>query len=349
MTLVAPAKPPGHHKKYTGQHHRRTKVYHKAYWPYLPILLIVFGGVVLNNGWLNSHAVLAYATDMSTQSLVDDTNAQRASNGLAGLSLNSQLEQAAQAKANDMVARNYWSHNTPDGQTPWSFITAAGYNYQTAGENLAYGFTSASDTVTAWMNSPEHRANILNTTYQEVGFGVANSANYQNSGPETVVVAEYAEPVTTVASPAPVTPAAPASTPAPTTHAAGAPVASTPEATPVTPTPASPSPATSTPTAAAASPVVTTTTQLKPITETKPSAVSRVQLLTAGKAPWSISILTILMASGMLIFFSRHGIAWHRVIRRGERFVLKHPTLDIVATLVIVVGLLLSRTVGMTR
>jgi hypothetical protein len=74
-----------------------------------------------------------------------------------------------------MAARDYWSHNTPDGQTPWSFITAAGYNYQTAGENLAYGFSTASDTVTGWMNSTEHRANILNGKFKELGVGVEPS------------------------------------------------------------------------------------------------------------------------------------------------------------------------------
>jgi len=106
---------------------------------------------------------------------------------------------AAQAKANDMVKQNYWSHDAPDGQTPWSFITASGYAYSVAGENLAYGFASAGDTVAGWMNSTDHRANILDSAYQNVGFGVASSPNYQGKGPETVVVAEYAAPEPAVA------------------------------------------------------------------------------------------------------------------------------------------------------
>jgi hypothetical protein len=142
---------------------------------------------------------LGATSNFTSSALLNDTNQQRLNDQEKPLALNSQLDAAAQAKANDMVTRNYWSHNTPDGRTPWSFITAAGYNYQAAGENLAYGFNSADDAVTGWMNSPTHRANILNADYQDVGFGVAQSPNYQGQGPATVVVAEYGQPVATVA------------------------------------------------------------------------------------------------------------------------------------------------------
>jgi hypothetical protein len=68
--------------------------------------------------------------------------------------------------------------------------------FQAAGENLAYGFSSSSAILTGWMASPEHRANILDTNYQDVGFGVATSLDYQQHGPEIIVVAEYGDPVT---------------------------------------------------------------------------------------------------------------------------------------------------------
>ena len=106
-------------------------------------------------------------SDFSRSVLLNDTNAQRAGQKQAPLTLDPQLTAAAQAKAEDMATSNYWAHNSPDGKTPWTFISASGYQYQTAGENLAYGFSSASDTVTGWMNSPEHRANILNADYQQ--------------------------------------------------------------------------------------------------------------------------------------------------------------------------------------
>lgn len=134
----------------------------------------------------------AYATEMSRSGLLSSTNIQRSNNGQSSLTINSKLNQAAQAKANDMVARNYWSHNTPDGKEPWVFFDAQGYIYTKAGENLAYGFDNSSATVIGWMNSPSHKANLLDSTFTEVGFGFANSSDYVTTGEETIVVAMYA-------------------------------------------------------------------------------------------------------------------------------------------------------------
>src|SRR3954471_17174003 len=105
MTLVAPRKPPAHHKKTSGKHHRHTKTYHKPYWPYLPVVGIVIAGLILgNSSWLPGRtAVLGYATDMSIQELLDDTNSQRLGNGISALALNGVLDNAAQSKANDMA------------------------------------------------------------------------------------------------------------------------------------------------------------------------------------------------------------------------------------------------------
>lgn len=136
--------------------------------------------------------VLGYATHMSSNVLLDNTNGQRKEAGLPSLKPNATLSQAAQAKAESMAAQNYWSHVAPDGTTPWSYIQKVGYEYSTAGENLAYGFSTSDQVVTAWMNSPEHRDNILGN-YQDIGFGVADSANYQG-GKNTVIVAFYSLP-----------------------------------------------------------------------------------------------------------------------------------------------------------
>lgn len=194
MTLVTkPRRTSKHHKKRGGEHHHHSGHYLKTYWPYLPMLLIVGLGFLVNSLWSHQN-VLGAASDFSNSSLLSDTNIQRSGDHEQPLALNQQLSAAAQAKANDMAQRNYWSHNSPDGRTPWSFITAAGYNYQAAGENLAYGFGNAGDAVSGWMNSPTHRANILNANYKDVGFGVTESPNYQGQGPETIVVAEYGTP-----------------------------------------------------------------------------------------------------------------------------------------------------------
>jgi uncharacterized protein YkwD len=198
MALATRPKRPPQHKKRIGAHHRRSKHYMQPYWPYLPMLMLVVVGLAINSAW-STKSVLGSESNFQTATLLEATNQQRTDADEANLTLDSRLMAAAQAKADDMTAKNYWSHNSPDGRTPWSFVTAAGYGYQVAGENLAFGFNNASDTVAGWMNSSEHRANILNQDYQNVGFGVASSPNYQGKGPATIVVAEYAAPSASVA------------------------------------------------------------------------------------------------------------------------------------------------------
>jgi len=136
--------------------------------------------------------VLGYATNMNTQVLLSDTNTYRDKSNLPALKLNANLSRAAQAKAESMVAQNYWSHVAPDGTTPWYYFQKVSYQYSVAGENLAYGFSTSDQVVTAWMNSVEHRDNILGN-YQDIGFGVANGTNYQG-GKNTVIVAFYGLP-----------------------------------------------------------------------------------------------------------------------------------------------------------
>ena len=207
-------------------------------WGLLAITVLITAMPFFYNSVLSSKPtfVLGYATDIDSSSLFSLTNQQRAQAGQASLSLNSLLSQAAENKANDMFAKNYWAHNSPTGQTPWDFISASGYSYSAAGENLAKDFSTSNGVVTAWMNSPEHRANILNSSFRDVGFAVENG-NLLGE-PTTLVVAMYGTPSasTTPKTPAPknvaaikptptappaqqsvatATPAAPAPTPAP--------------------------------------------------------------------------------------------------------------------------------------
>jgi hypothetical protein len=171
----------------------------KVYWPYLPLIAIaVFGSLMLVMD-INrrNQAVLSYATEIGSSSLLQATNSQRKAHNRPALTIDSKLSSAAQSKADDMAKRNYWSHNTPDGKEPWVFLQQSGYSYQKAGENMAYGFATSKDTIKGWMNSPGHRANLLDESYQQVGFGFANVANYQDSGPATIVVAEYGTPLGT--------------------------------------------------------------------------------------------------------------------------------------------------------
>lgn len=181
-----------YHKK------RPSKNFIKVYWPYLPLAISIGLNLLVGFNWWTISTkpqTLAYATNVSRQGLLDATNTQRQARSLGALALNSQLSGAAQAKADDMAAKNYWSHQTPEGKQPWDFIESAGYKFQKAGENLAYGFSTNTTTVSGWMNSQSHKDNLLDESFLEVGFGIANMSNYQSQGPQTIVVALYARPL----------------------------------------------------------------------------------------------------------------------------------------------------------
>jgi hypothetical protein len=177
------------------KHHQNNK-YLQVYWPYLPLISILFFILVILSPWnlVKNKDVLAYATNVSTGGLLNETNKQRLANKKSALTINTSLNQAAQAKADDMAKRNYWSHNTPENNEPWVFITMSGYEYHKAGENLAYGFADDSQIVKGWMNSPSHRDNLLDELFSEVGFGYTNAPNFTDKGPVTITVAMYASP-----------------------------------------------------------------------------------------------------------------------------------------------------------
>ncbi|GAA4679034.1 hypothetical protein GCM10023347_36930 [Streptomyces chumphonensis] len=103
--------------------------------------------------------------------VVDLVNAERARAGCGPVRHNDRLETAAAQHSADMAARDYFDHTDPDGGDPGDRISAAGYSWSTYGENIARGQQSASDVVAAWMDSPGHRANILNCSFEEMGVG----------------------------------------------------------------------------------------------------------------------------------------------------------------------------------
>lgn len=131
--------------------------------------------------------VLGVATDITIDKLYELTNLERTKDGLSALSYNSELATAATSKAKYMFDHNLWAHYGTDGTTPWSFISAAGYRYVYAGENLAKDFLVSNAVVTAWMNSPSHRENIMRPEYEDVGFAIANGVL---NGEETTLVVQ---------------------------------------------------------------------------------------------------------------------------------------------------------------
>jgi uncharacterized protein YkwD len=329
-------------------HHKPKGVSHKAfkkvYWPYIPLLLVI--AVLLSFNLqsssfatalkLRSGQVLAYATSMSTGGLLNSTNSARAQNGVASLQINSKLTAAAQAKAEDMANRNYWSHNTPEGNPPWIFVTNQGYSYQKLGENLAAGFSSEQATVDGWMGSPPHRANMLDSAFSEVGFGWANNANYTSAGggPMTIVVAFYGKPqvLANQSSPSPAPPpAAKQPTPAPA--------------------PASPPPA------APAEPVETPSPPQPPNSETDTNSSdlaaksSRAQLVLASFpiAKFATTFALVGAAAAIAVWLSRHVLAVRRALIKSERFAIRHPFLDLGLLIIAALSYLLTQTAGLIQ
>lgn len=116
--------------------------------------------------------ILGYAAQIDVPHIIELTNQKRNDVGLPPLNHNSQLEQAARAKAQHMLEHNYWAHVAPDGTEPWYFFGNVGYSYRYAGENLARDFSSSSAAIDAWMASPSHRDNMLSGKYKEIGVAV---------------------------------------------------------------------------------------------------------------------------------------------------------------------------------
>jgi uncharacterized protein YkwD len=100
-------------------------------------------------------------------------NLERAKVGCAALTADPRLVDAARAHSADMANRNYFAHDTPEGVGVGTRVTEAGYRWSAVGENIAKGQPDAAAVMKAWMNSPGHKANILNCRYRQIGVGPA--------------------------------------------------------------------------------------------------------------------------------------------------------------------------------
>ncbi|WP_425444648.1 CAP domain-containing protein [Streptomyces phaeoluteigriseus] len=113
----------------------------------------------------------AAPTDTGAQ-VIALVNKERAAAGCGPLTDDAKLRNAAREHSEDMAARDFFDHTNPDGADPGQRITAAGYRWSTYGENIAKGQQSAASVMTSWMNSPGHRANILNCDFKNIGVGI---------------------------------------------------------------------------------------------------------------------------------------------------------------------------------
>jgi hypothetical protein len=179
--------------------------------PLVTLVALVFGvfGLSITDAYLLRNSSLAAVI---SSVLVDLANNDRSGEKLGGLTVSPVLTAAAQAKADDMAAKGYFAHTSPDGKSSWYWFQQAGYTFLYAGENLAVDFSDSSDVEQAWMNSPAHRANILDAHFTQVGIATAQGVFEGHS--TTFVVQMFGTP-SAVAAPvrvvsAPSEPTAPA-------------------------------------------------------------------------------------------------------------------------------------------
>ncbi|MDD3006970.1 MAG: CAP domain-containing protein [Candidatus Pacebacteria bacterium] len=134
-----------------------------------------------------ANANLAVASEITSNKMVELTNASRKEAGLESLTVNAKLEQAAMAKANDMLAKQYFEHTSPEGVTPWYWFNQVGYEYVFAAENLAIDFITSEGAHSALMKSMGHRENILGANYKELGIAVASG---EFKGNNSIIIVE---------------------------------------------------------------------------------------------------------------------------------------------------------------
>jgi len=173
-----------HHHPETDEHHRAHALSHGALLGYVLVFCLTIGGFY----FVRTTAPQILGTAQYTaEQIIELTNVKRAEEGLSPLKQNSLLAAAAAAKSVDMHSNNYWAHYSPQGKSPWNFISSVGYRYIYAGENLARDFADPQAVVNAWMASSTHRSNVLDKNFKEIGVSVSNGSL---TGTEGVLVVQ---------------------------------------------------------------------------------------------------------------------------------------------------------------
>lgn len=106
------------------------------------------------------------------------TNIEREKNGLNPLQVDEKLSEVAREKSQDMATNRYFAHQSPKYGSPFDMMKTFGVTYKAAGENIARGQRSPEEVVNGWMNSPGHRANILNSSFSHIGVGFVEEGNH---------------------------------------------------------------------------------------------------------------------------------------------------------------------------
>jgi|GEM_PF-4887589 len=128
----------------------------------------------------NAVSRTAVSVPTIVQQVVDLVNEERAKEGLAPLTLDASLCDAAAIRVGEISGK--FSHTRPNGETCFTALDEAGVNYIQAGENIALGQRTAQEVMQDWMNSPGHRANIMSTKYSRIGVAVTQSTDARYNG-----------------------------------------------------------------------------------------------------------------------------------------------------------------------
>ncbi len=168
----------------------RPRILHPEAYILFSVLAVVFALIITFVPKVSHKAgnVLGFSSTITPTEVITATNQERDKLHLRPLKISQVLSEAAQAKGAHMFAHQYWSHTAPDGTQPWAFFKQFKYDYSIAGENLARDFSDTEDMMQAWMNSPTHKDNIVNSKYQEIGIAVING---KLNGVETTLVVQF--------------------------------------------------------------------------------------------------------------------------------------------------------------
>lgn len=164
----------------------RAKILHNS-GIFFVIAIILSSNLLINLLSSSPLHILGFSSSITIDEVVRETNAKRVAAGLSPLTYNEKLADAARRKADNMFKENYWAHFSPSGKSPWYWFGQAGYKYTFAGENLAKDFGSTGRMMDAWMASPTHKENIVNSKYREIGIAVVPGTL---QGSETVLVVQ---------------------------------------------------------------------------------------------------------------------------------------------------------------
>ena len=146
----------------------------------VPIALLMFVAITAS--------AVEPSNEITAANVLRLMNDYRASEGLAPLHSEERLDLAAADRMHHMEEESFWSHESPEGQSPFEWLDRRAYHFRAAGENLAYGFETARVLVQSWMESSGHRANILSADYEDCGIAIIDGSTLGPATGKSIVV-----------------------------------------------------------------------------------------------------------------------------------------------------------------